>query len=435
MQRQALILGLVFTFLVVDTATLLAEPMSTALEKVIQSSPTIVIATLLEETDTKNHTAKLEVLQVLRGDLKPGTHTVNYGYSTSRVKTKSGEVVVFLDEKLSWQFIAVPLHGRTEVAGSVLGLSGFYNFNAHIVHPGLLTLDLLKGYLKDGSLVYRFRGPIYFPEVGKSEWLQSSLNITGTYDAIKKEANVAGLPSLEAYPEQPNVGVLYGFHGPGKINLTYTRALNRELQLMGLVDRVDPKTGELHVRYAVEKPEILSEIAFREYLSDKAKYGFWSSFKFPCVKQGDAAERVLFLEVGKPKGGRWESMQLVGWEKEPIEILAMTYSDPDNKNSIGMYTEELKNFPNAVRAEFVKQDSIMRLLAKSTAGEAVVIVLEFEEGGVPSGPFVWTFQDRIPNLLYTRKTRGTVLVTEGNALKTVGTFTPVFESMGFNENK
>ncbi len=198
-------------------------PMHTTFEDMVKNSPTIAVAKLLDVPDREHHTTVLEIRQVLKGTLKPGKHKVSFA-DFPELGSQDREFVAFLDEKLIWRFVAEPLDSRQPLDKAVLAVKGFYDWNAHWVFPGLVTLAQLKSYIKDRSIVYRFRGPIYFPQLGKTEWKASSLSISGSYDVTNKKVTVEGLPQNERFPAQPEVDVhALSLEEGGKINLTYAQ--------------------------------------------------------------------------------------------------------------------------------------------------------------------------------------------------------------------
>jgi hypothetical protein len=179
--------------------------MHTTFADMMKNSTTIAVAKLLEAPNRTGSTT-LDITQVLKGTLKPGKHKISFE-AFPDLETKDREFVVFLDEKLIWRFVASPLDSQQPVDKAVLAVRGFCDDNAHWVSPGLVTLEQLETYIKVGSLVYRFRGAIYFPQPGKTDWKASSLSISGTYDVTNKKVTVTGLPQLEGFPAPPEVDV------------------------------------------------------------------------------------------------------------------------------------------------------------------------------------------------------------------------------------
>jgi hypothetical protein len=408
-----------------------AKPKQTTFENMMKQSPTIAVAKLLEDPDRANGTTTLEISQLLKGTLKPGKHKVSFEDYPN--VSKDTELVVFLDDKLVWRFVASTLGRKKSVDKAVLAVRGFYDTNAHFVTPGLVTLEQLKKYIKDGSLVYRFRGAIYFPQPGKTDWKAGSLSLSGSYDMTNKKVAVKGLPQLEGFPAQPEVNIqAESLSEEGKITLTYERNLQRQLEILGNVESLDGESGELLVQFAVTHPEVLTESAFKEYLGDAQKGGFFATFKLSCVpKQEKEEKRVLSLTLGKWTEKDWDSIQLAGWEKDSLTILAVTYHGPDQDYGAHNYVGE-SPFPKVVDEELARKDGILRMAAKTRSGDSVL--LAFDMGGAlqPKGPFTWVFQNEVRLALYTRRIRGTVLVSDGKTVRAIATFTPEFDSLGFN---
>jgi hypothetical protein len=404
----------------------------TTFEDMMKNSPTIAVVKLLDVPDRKNYTTALEISQVLKGTLKPGKHNVSFA-DFPTLGSQDREFVVFLDEKLIWRFVAAPLDSQQPVDKAVLAVKGFCDWSAHRVSPGLVTIAQLKAYIKDQSLVYRFRGPIYFPQLNKTEWKASSLFISGSYDVTNKKVTVEGLPQLEGFPAQPDVHVCGRRLGEGgKVNLTYNRDLSRELEIMGNVERLDGQNGELLVQFAVTNPEVLTENAFKEYLGDAHKGGFVATFKLPYVpKQEKAEERTLSLTLGKWTETDCDGMQLEGWDQDPIKILAMDYNGPDERSSQTNYVGA-SPFPKVVEQELARQDGILRLAAKTRSGDSVILAFDLNGPLQPQGPFKWTFQNELRLVLYTKQIRATILLSDGNTMATIATSTPAFDSLGFN---
>jgi hypothetical protein len=216
-RASLLVVGLAFAGLCPETAW--AKPKHATFEKLVEDSATIVVARFLgDKPDEKNLSIQVEVTQVLKGDLKPGKHHFAFK-DQPHFGAQGDEFVAFLDKDRVWRFMASPLKGENTVSQGVLQITGFYDFNAYWVIPGLVTLDQLKTYLKDGSLVYRFRGEVYFPEPGKLEWKAGSLVISGTYDVIGNKVNINGFPNLKGFPAQPVV-YIHSRHEESNLDLS-----------------------------------------------------------------------------------------------------------------------------------------------------------------------------------------------------------------------
>ena len=223
-----------------------AKPQHSTLEEVVEKSATIAVSRFLaEEPDKDKHTIHVEITQVLKGDLKPGKHKVAF-VGWPHFGANGEEFIAFMDKDRVWRFMASPLNGETKVAQGVLQISGFYDGNIYWITPGLITLDQLKTFLTKGSLVYRIRGEVYFPEQGKADWKPSSLVISGTYDVINKKVNFKGIPNLHGFAAQPDVKIPSS-DNHSILELSYASLnRNRSLNLIGDVRGFDNKIDEMN---------------------------------------------------------------------------------------------------------------------------------------------------------------------------------------------
>ncbi|HUE14406.1 MAG TPA: hypothetical protein VMR25_09605 [Planctomycetaceae bacterium] len=158
------ILGCLILLFAALTPAAWAKPEHTSFKDMMDQSETIVVAALAEPLKPGSSTVQLNVLQVLKGSLKPGKREVILRDDPCR---EARQFVVFLDKQGVWRFMAVPVFGKP-VAIDVLEVRGFSRVEVHYVTPGLVTLTQLKTYLKDKSLRYVFRGDLYFPQSGST---------------------------------------------------------------------------------------------------------------------------------------------------------------------------------------------------------------------------------------------------------------------------
>jgi hypothetical protein len=348
--------------------------------------------------------------------------------TSPRAVPKDHEFIAFLDEKLVWRFIASPAGGGKKVDRAVLEVAGFCDTNAHTVSPGVVTLEQLTAYLAGRPLVYRFRGPVFFPQLGKVEWKPHSTTITGSYTAIKEEARVEGLPRLKGFPEQPRVFV--HTQDGACLDLRYTESSDRPLTFLGKVDGLDDKTGEMLVRFVVSMPELLTKEAFEEYLGDPQKRGCFSTFKLTCRPTNERhLEQVLSLSFGVVTEDR-SIMQLKGWDREPLKILVMECHGRTLEYGAHSQLGE-KPLPKEVEEELGRKDRLLRMATRTKSGEYLLLVFD---GGPTIGeyPFSWTFQSYFVYTLYSRPIRGKVVLCDGAVFKAVASFTTEFDSVGFN---
>jgi hypothetical protein len=410
-----------------------AKPKHTRLQDVFKTSPTIVVAKILDRLpDQKTYTAQVEVLQVLKGKLRPGKHRVPFEDLPYLVADDS-EQVIFLDEKGVWRFTASPTNGRKKVGEGLLHLGGCHEKEGHYVSPGVLTLEQLQAYLKGKALVYRFRGEVFFPRRGKVAWAASPFSLTGSYEVGRKEGKVRGLPDRQGFLAQPEV-TLFSW-GESDIHLKFTRPSARPLTLHGKVHGVDPKTGELLVRFAVTSPQLLTEKAFKEYLADPKKGDCYTTFNLVCAPTKEHPRgRVLKLTLGKWTADQWDSIQVDGWGARTLQPFSTSYAT----RSIQSGSLALGRFPGAdalprtVLEEGGCADGVFRMTIKVAAREFLTFAFDLGEPAKGEDAFSWAVQNRLLYALYSKAVEGWVVRHDGKTARTVARFKVAFDSMGFN---
>lgn len=103
---------------------------------------------------------------------------------------KSPRVVAFIDRQNRFRWIGRLMAGPSLETG-VIKVEGFFDFNAHIVGPGVMTMAQLRRYLARGSFRQRFRLTLTFPD-GKGGLRRSKRTLTVGYDPFKRKATVYG---------------------------------------------------------------------------------------------------------------------------------------------------------------------------------------------------------------------------------------------------
>ncbi len=403
-------------------APALAEPIATTFQDAVSKSEWIVVAKLPEKVNAESHKIKLDVVRTLKGKLALGVQEVKF---EDIPEGGPGEFLAFLDKARVWRFVAVPLHAKT-VDRQVLAMRGFYDFNAHWVFPGLLTVAQLQTYLKNGSLVYRFSGPVYFPQPGKLPWKPGTLQITGRYDAIKEKATVTGLPDLKGFPAQPEV-LIQDTWNDTHIGLTYSRGNDRPLHLIGKVEGLDPQSGVMRTRFAVSAPEVLTEKSLRDYLADARRSPCSYTFRLTGAPTKEHPKgRVFTLTLGNESGAIG---QIAGWGKKPLTITGTSFQSPTERS--GSASAEL---PKNVAKDLVAKDWVLQMTAPTDSGEYLILSFDLGKSKPNPGGFHWPFQNKLLYTLYSSPVRGTLQLHDGTKLTTLTTVAVTLDSVAFIPN-
>lgn len=160
-----------------------AAPMHTALTTIRSEATTIVIGTM------STSELVVDVDTVVRGKAALGPRRLKS--SPDGHSFASGRVVVLLDRNDTFRWVGTLTAGASLETG-VIHLSGFFDFNAHLVSPGMMTLAQLEGFLAKGTLGQKFAATITVAD-GTGAFVASGRGFTFGYDALTRKATIAGL--------------------------------------------------------------------------------------------------------------------------------------------------------------------------------------------------------------------------------------------------
>jgi hypothetical protein len=230
-------------------------------------SPTVLVATFVDRVGPQAQPTGylLQVEKALVGSVSPGPLQVRAVAGEIAYLAKGARFVAFLDGSGALKYAATLRAGPTLEEG-VLRVEGFYDFDSHVVTPGILTLAQLVRYLRTGALEYVFRGKIHFVVPGTSAAAPSSIDLTVGRDEIQGTSTVTGMPALRGLPAAP--GVLVGEGYFSDLTLGWNSGWPRPLIVSGESTGVDPATGAILMRFWVATPVALTEPELRRYVDD-----------------------------------------------------------------------------------------------------------------------------------------------------------------------
>jgi len=398
------------------------------LEYVVAQSDVIVVASLTDvpgEKFARSSEATLNVSKVLKGNFKVGKHRVR---SAETAYPGTGEFIAFFDKAGAWTFTAVPLNKST-VASDVLmiqpaNVGSFVNG----VIPGLITLRQFENYLKTGSLRYAFRGPIWFPQPGQASWKPSALRIEWTYDAISKATHLSGLGKLANFAlVEPEVGILSDRRDststePAPVDFTYARGMDRPLEMLGKVEGLDVQSGAMITRFAVTKPDVLTEATFREYLANPDRGHCYYTYRLHCSptsKQTKVPDLLVSLHKDYSIGF------LDGWGEGTLPIAHLAFNGP-----LSFMVSSHASVPGYIRALFA-QEWVLRLVLQTKTGEYLILAFDNHKPIDAKDSFQWAMQDPLLYRLYRAPLTGTLQIHDGKSLRTIATLTVALEPVAF----
>jgi hypothetical protein len=286
------------------------------------------------------------------------------------------------------------------------------------VDPGVITLEQIKTYLKDGSLRYSIEGPIWFPQRLNPTWKASGIRIKLTYDALKKEARVTGLPNFAGFPSEPTVSIEYH----RRVSLDYSKYTDRPLQLLGRVDSLDPKSGSMLARFAVTDPVALNAETLQKYLADPRLGHCYYKLRLHCARS-QRYPKLKDLVLTIDPSAFYETLE--GWDGSSLKVIATAYGGPHFQDGVSN-----PKLPAVIGKAFAA-DWVLRMLVQTNADQ--YLMLGFDIGPAPkaSDIFEGIFKNRLLYSVYSAPTRGTLELYDGKAWHRVTTFTVEPEPVQF----
>jgi hypothetical protein len=191
-------------------------------------------------------------------------------------------VLAFVDRTGQLRWVGQLAKGHA-IEDGVLSLHGFFDFNAHLVTPGIATLAQVKVLLKTGALMQRYAGTLTFPD-DRGVLRPSKKHLTVLYDPVAHGGAVLG-PS----PACLNSGSVRGVEWQSlRVSFsdgcaTQTASRSRALTLAGRMTGVNAKTGELQMELIPVEP-YLAEVDYDHFLADGS---FASVTRVIAVTQSD----------------------------------------------------------------------------------------------------------------------------------------------------
>lgn len=254
-----------FLLIIFFPLTLRAEPYHISLDELVTTSQAIFIGNY-EGPINKGSTHLVEISAVLKGSIPLGKNDLKQQEGHSPRLKLHQNFVGFLDQKGSFLFAALPVND-SDLDGALI-VSGFYDFNAYLVSPSLITLDQLKNFIKgDKKLRYHFKGDVYFLKEGDAEITPSNHQMEVDYTYGDKTVTVNGLNFLKGFQLKPASRITSWEHGP-HIFLDYKLNYERPLELVGEVIGYDKKEDIFITQFWSSQPKLLAQKQWEKYVQN-----------------------------------------------------------------------------------------------------------------------------------------------------------------------
>lgn len=250
-----------------------AEPMHIYFNEMMAQSPNIAIIEFLgwegnAKTAYDVFQYQVKVLEVLRGTWKAGaTQTVGRAHGGVQVE-KGTRCIAFINNDGGFEWVGVPLRKEQTLENGLIFLEGFYDFNAYLVSPCIITLPQLKQYIEKGGYESKIKGKLHFFSNKTKQMEPSEIAIEIDYSYkdgnIKQETKVLGY-AWKTFPQKAQVRLPAW---DGEVELRFEENMVRPLYINGDVLRVD-KDGTLNALFWSQYPEEMTYEEFLEYDSSE----------------------------------------------------------------------------------------------------------------------------------------------------------------------
>lgn len=290
-----------------------AAPMYTDMSTLRSSSATVVIGTVHYDPTTR---WRIDVDTTLRGRAVPGNPLMMSEAPNQRIRLQDGDrVVALLDASNTLRWVGVKVAGANIETG-VLHLRGFFDRDAHLVSPAMMTLAQLRTMLATGALTQTFAVTLSFPD-GHGGLKPSAKHFSIVWDAVTEKGALAGFSGACL-----DLGAIHGFEwGEPELFLVGTCPKKtqgtafRELRLRGKPTGVDA-AGNIELSLSPEQP-MMSETEYDTFVADPSIATFVTVLD---VKLADGSVwhwrwgGPLVDPTGKehPPGGRSSSLEQRG---------------------------------------------------------------------------------------------------------------------------
>lgn len=267
------IIFLTFFLLIIFGQTISAEPLFVEFSKMIQQSQNIVLAEYLGGIDTANvgfiAEYQLLVKKTLKGNFTTGKIKVKRAQGGVEYDLKPHTLcIAFLNDRDGFEWVATPFQEGQNLETSPLYVRGFYDYNAYLVYPSLLTYKQLAQYLQTEKMVYHFEGNLHFFNTEKKAIVPSAITFTieYTYQSGKSQSQVLynNLP-IKDFPSQATAS-LSAWSEP-TLSVVFEPNMVRPLKFQGEVSEYLPEKDIFKAIFWAEAPQELSERLFIEYLN------------------------------------------------------------------------------------------------------------------------------------------------------------------------
>lgn len=258
--------------LVLTSVTHAVEPLFIYLHEMMEQSKTIVVAEFLgnadgtTDTDWMPRSVKLKVQEVLKGEVTENEITVDPAQGTIYLET-GNTYLAFINAQNEFEWYGHALNGGN-LKEDVLMLEGFYDYNAYLVSPGVVSYTNVVQYIAEEQMTGTVTGNIHFFNPRSRQMEPSDMSITVNYTYTARSGVISSVSQENIPLTDFETATAYLGSWDPVISVYYEENLVRPFKLEGELTGVDG--SDFTAIFWVEAPEELNENELRQYLQDPA---------------------------------------------------------------------------------------------------------------------------------------------------------------------
>lgn len=267
MQKSIKLVIVVTTFF---TAKLSAEPLFIYFNEMMNKSSLIVMGTYLG-CDGKNPYESFHYYflakEVVKGKISKDTLVFQRAQGAVYLETGK-EYVAFINQDNGFEWVGSDKVGKKITDESLLFLEGFYDYNAYLVSPSMVSYAQLKDYVTTSTFNGSMYGDVHFFNTHEKKMKPSTIHLEIKYSYSKgqlsSDISLEGI-KLNDFNKSP------AFSLPcwdDIISVVYEPNLVRPLTFNGKLNNLHPSSHRFRVTFWVNEPEELSYEEFNDYVGN-----------------------------------------------------------------------------------------------------------------------------------------------------------------------
>lgn len=205
--------------------------------------------------------------EVIKGKIVSDTLILNRAHGSVYLEPGK-EYIAFINRDNAFEWVGIDKTGKKITNESLLFLEGFYDYNAYLVSPGVISYAQLKEYIVNATFNGSVYGDVHFYNMKEHTMLPSNIHFEIKYSftsgKLTSTVELQGL-DLNDFKSSPQ------FSLPcwnDIVNVTFEPNLVRPLSFNGKLNNLHPSAHRFRATFWVIEPEELSEVEFFNYVAD-----------------------------------------------------------------------------------------------------------------------------------------------------------------------